>query len=76
MKFKIEKAIPLPNPDRGKTTWTRIVDDMKLGDSVLVNNRGEANNLRQTLRARGFQGTTRAEGKKIRVWKTLRQPAL
>lgn len=68
MNYKIEKNIPITKQYRGGV-WKDLMNNMKIGDSVLVENRIAANSLVIIMRKYGYRSVTRTDGKKIRVWK-------
>jgi hypothetical protein len=70
--YKIEKDVPIPNYGNmgygGK--WAELVRQMEVGDSVLVNGRIEAMNIRNAIVRQGFKCVTRGNDKpQTRVWK-------
>ena len=67
--MKIEKNIPLPRKQAKKATWAALVDNMDVGDSVLVNNVTERASLTNAIKAQGYEVTTRKEDDKFRVWR-------
>jgi hypothetical protein len=70
-RYLIEENIPVPN--YGKkfgSKWIDLARAMKVGDSVLVNGRLEAMNLRGAIVRSGFRCVTRGNDKpQTRVWK-------
>jgi len=69
MKYKIEKNIPITKQYR-KGIWKDLINNMEIGDSVLIENRGAASSLAAVMKKHGYRPVTRTDGKKIRVWKT------
>ena len=69
MKPIIEKNIPIPRRQGKKATWAALVDNMDVGDSVLVNNGSERASLTNASKAQGYEVTTRKEDDKFRVWR-------
>jgi len=65
----IEKNIPIPRKQGKKATWAALVDNMDVGDSVLVNNGSERASLTNAIKAQGYEVTTRKEDDKFRVWR-------
>jgi hypothetical protein len=67
---KIESEIPMPN----NFSWAAIGRAMKVGDSVEVENRKQANALSVALYQGGFRAIHRVTVfPKIRVWKAIRE---
>lgn len=66
--LKIEKNIPVPPRTRtaGGGKWQKCVDNMNVGDSVLIE---KAGSLYSALNKLGFSAVMRKEGDKFRVWK-------
>lgn len=74
--YKIEKGIPVPHSYKyasgGK--WSKIARAMEVGDSVLVNGRIEAMNMRNAIVRLGFRCVTRGNDKpQTRVWKLAKE---
>jgi hypothetical protein len=70
MKYKIEKNIPVYEHAKTGTGYlTQIVNEMEIGDSVLVPTRNKSNSLVITIKTLGYKAVTRKDGNKIRVWK-------
>jgi hypothetical protein len=68
--YNIEKGIPLPFKGKGTGAWTKLANKMEVGDSVRVNGRIEAMNLRNAIVRTGFRCATRDNDKPHpRVWK-------
>jgi hypothetical protein len=68
--YKIEKGIPVPRDGKGRGKWSGIAGKMEVGDSVLVNGRLEAMNLRNAIVRQGFKAVARGIDKpQTRVWK-------
>ena len=66
--MKIDKNIPIPDKGRhGK--WKELVSQMDVGDSVLIDNKRERSAINNAMVAKGYKGTQRIEGDKIRVWR-------
>jgi len=68
-QMKIDKNIPIPRKQHKKATWAALVDQMDVGDSVLVNNIAERAALTNAIKAQGYEATTRKEDDKFRVWR-------
>lgn len=67
MTYKIDKNVSIPK--RGN--WKHLADEMKDGDSILVESGGKRMNLATSInKIRGFKAITRKEGGQYRVWKT------
>jgi len=64
--FKIEKNIPIPEK-RGQRKYEKLLNDMAIGDSVLVR-KGQASYLSTLGRRLNRKMIVRAEGDKKRVW--------
>ena len=67
--MKIDKNIPVPRIQVKKATWAALVDQMDVGDSVLVNTVAERASLSNAIKAQGYEATTRKEDDKFRVWR-------
>ena len=67
--MKIDKNIPIPRKQHKKATWAALVDQMDVGDSVLVNNVAERAALTIAIKMQGYEATTRKEDGKFRVWR-------
>ena len=71
--YKIEKDIPIPCHGKGSQKWIEIARQMEVGDSVLVNGRIEAMNMRTAIVRLGFKCVTRGNDKpQTRVWKVAK----
>jgi len=68
-QMKIDKNIPIPRKQHKKATWAALVDQMDVGDSVLVNNVSERQSLTMAIKAQGYEVTTRKVDDKFRVWR-------
>lgn len=68
-QMKIDKNIPVPRRQVKKATWAALVDQMDVGDSVLVNSVAERASLTNAIKAQGYEATTRKEDDKFRVWR-------
>lgn len=68
MNYKIEKNIPITKQYR-RGVWKDLMNNMEIGDSVLVENRIAANSLVIVMKKHGYRPVTRTDNKKIRVWK-------
>ena len=66
--MRIDKNIPVPRKQVKKAIWATLVDNMDVGDSVLVNNIAERAALTNAIKAQGYEATTRKEDDKFRVW--------
>ncbi len=70
--YKIEKNIPVPGR-ANNARWKELVEQMEVGDSVLVHSRNEAMNIRNAIVIAGFRCVTRGNDTKTpRVWKLLK----
>jgi hypothetical protein len=67
--MRIDKNIPVPRKQIKKAIWATLVDNMDVGDSVLVNNSAERASLTNAIKAQGYEATTRKEDDKFRVWR-------
>jgi len=67
--MRIDKNIPVPRKQVKKAIWATLVDNMDVGDSVLVNNIAERAALTNAIKAQGYEATTRKEDDKFRVWR-------
>jgi hypothetical protein len=67
--MKIDKNIPVPRKQVKKAVWAALVDQMDVGDSVLVNSVAERASLTNAIKAQGYEATTRKEDDKFRVWR-------
>ena len=72
-KIKIESGIAIPprKKPRAYGVWTNLAQEMKRGDSVLLNKQ-QSHNLYQALKKAGFKAPVRMEGNKFRVWKGVK----
>lgn len=70
-ELKIEKGIPIPFYGRCMgSRWADTARTMEVGDSVLVNGRIAAMNMRNAITRLGFRCVTRGNDKpQTRVWK-------
>ena len=68
MNYKIEKNISITKQYR-KGIWKDLINNMEIGDSVLIENRRAASSLAAVMKKYGYRPVTRADGAKIRVWK-------
>jgi hypothetical protein len=70
----IEKGIPIPNYRNGHGKWSDAARKMEVGDSVVVNGRIEAMNMRNAITRLGFRCVTRGNDKpQTRVWKMKKE---
>lgn len=72
-KYKIEKNIDIPVKLVGRASdlgFVELPQKMDFGDSVYLDNRYKAYNLKKNLIRSGFNGVLRKEGTGYRVWKT------
>ena len=73
--MKIVKNIPIPPRKkralmRYNSKWSAFAERLKIGDSFLVANPGEASSLRSCLEKRGMKIASRTVEKgKTRVWR-------
>ena len=67
--MRIDKNIPVPRKQVKKAIWATLVDNMDVGDSVLVSNVAERAALTNAIKAQGYEATTRQEDDKFRVWR-------
>ncbi len=68
---KIDTGHEIPQKTIRATRWALIASQMKIRDSVLVDNPNEAVGLRVALKIRGKKATQRKEADgKVRVWRT------
>ena len=67
--MRIDKNIPVPRKQVKKAIWATLVDNMDVGDSVLVSNVAERAALTNAIKAQGYEATTRKEDDKFRVWR-------
>jgi len=67
--MRIDKNIPVPRKQVKKAIWATLVDNMDVGDSVLVNNVSERQSLTMAIKAQGYEVTTRKVDDKFRVWR-------
>lgn len=63
--YKIEKNVPLPK-SRGK--WQMLYDDMTVGDSVVVENYGQAKSFVASIHRNGGKAVLRPIENGVRVW--------
>ena len=72
--YKIEKGIPISGHGwRNHGKWVTLAREMEVGDSVLVNGRIEAMNMRNAIVRLGFRCVTRGNDKpQTRVWKVAK----
>ena len=68
-QMRIDKNIPVPRKQVKKAIWATLVDNMDVGDSVLVSNVAERAALTNAIKAQGYEATTRKEDDKFRVWR-------
>ena len=67
-KLVIERRVPMPTVRR-RGRWTRLLEKMEPGNSVLLNLKEEAKSLQINAHQHGFKMTTRMmEDGKYRVW--------
>lgn len=66
--MKIEKNIPIPRK-YNHGIWTKLAEQMDVGDSILVDNTSQRAALSNALKGRGCKLTTRSENGKFRVWR-------
>lgn len=69
----IERGIPLPALERAKyrrDSWSRITDNMEVGDSVQVNTLNEAIAFCLAISKAGGGSARRTVGARFRVWRT------
>ena len=66
----VEDGIPLPTKKRGRKGHIDILtDNMKVGDSVLLDDAHRANNIGRALRNKNFNAVVRTVEGGYRVWK-------
>ena len=63
--YTIEKNVPLPK-SRGK--WQMLYEDMQEGDSVVVQNYGQAKSFVASIHRNGGKAILRPIDNGIRVW--------
>tara|TARA_B100001059_G_C17708879_1_gene514325 strand:+ start:857 stop:1075 length:219 start_codon:yes stop_codon:yes gene_type:complete len=68
-KPMIEKNIPIPRKQIKKAKWVLLVDQMDVGDSVLVTTKTERASITNAIKSQGYNAITRKEGDKFRVWR-------
>lgn len=72
MKIQVEQNIPVPDSHQINVGLSKIVGEMKLGDSVLVDY-VTACTLRTILRRQGFNMVQRKETfDRVRCWKVAK----
>lgn len=69
--YRICRSYPVP-PITRRCRWTKIVDAMRVGDSVLVKTYYEKGMIWKALKVRGFACETRKTTKGYRCWKVER----
>ena len=69
--IKIEKGIPVPPPRLNQKS--AFVNQMQLGDSVLLLDYKSANNTRGVIIRTGFTAVVRKEKDGWRVWKIAKE---
>ncbi len=73
--FKIEKGIPIPPKMSGggrKGKWVSLIEDLKVGNCVTLDNLKEVAAFRLAAKSRGLDAESRKreDGEGIRVWLT------
>lgn len=68
-RLKLEKGVRIPRANEINAPITRILRDMKVGDSVLVETKKEAVSLRVILGRLGFKVTRRKVDEGFRTWR-------
>ena len=68
----IEKGIPIPPAQtRSNIKYGLIVNEMDIGDSVVVDRKNTMEAFRQSMKSKGFVGIARKlENGSYRIWKT------
>jgi len=69
MNYTIEKDIPFNGVTQGRGKWAKLLKKMKIGDSIKVKDRKEANSFYTAARTLGIQLGSRKNGTGVRVWK-------
>jgi len=77
MDVKIEKEVPIPKSSVGRPAKYGFIDNMEIGDSVLLppeildngSARSAASSLHRRANRLGFKITTRSTPEGLRVWR-------
>jgi hypothetical protein len=67
--MKIEKNVPIPKALGGKAARWDAVDQLEIGDCILVETEAEADNVRYAMRYRKMKGTRRKMRDGYRIWR-------
>lgn len=65
-KYEIEKGIPIPPHSNNRLSRPKIVAQMEIGDSLLLNTSGGI--FGDAMKC-GIKIVSRKEGKKVRIWR-------
>ena len=66
--MKIDKNVPIP--ERYKSKWRKLADDMEAGDSVLIADISSTTRMRDAINDAGYKAVQRCEETGgYRMWK-------
>ena len=72
--MKIDKNIPIPTYHHANSKYVKIINQMEIGDSVVLENVKTRNNFYQCMRRKGYKAVTRKitdQGYGLyRIWRT------
>ena len=72
--MKIEKNIPIPITHHSNSKYAKIINQMEVGDSVVIETVAARNSFYQGMKRRGYKAVTRRvidQGYGVyRVWRT------
>lgn len=71
-EFVIEKNVPLMSKtiERKRSIYQSLIPKMRIGDSILFDNKNQAAGFLQCLQRNKLRGIRRKDGNKTRVWRT------
>jgi hypothetical protein len=71
----IERHVPIPSAQRDRASWSKVVNAMAVGDSIMFPNQREAQNFAAALRNYGYRSVIRTQkSSAVRVWKMDKRP--
>lgn len=76
MQLRVEKNIPVWAPERATKSIRQIVDRMEFGDSIMVKDLRQKNNLLTAIASRNHKAVSRqiVENDKVVGWRVWKQP--
>lgn len=66
--MKVDKDIPMPN--KGVAGKFNFISDMKIGESIFVEDKYQRDSIRSAFKYRNIPCITRREAKGYRIWRS------